>query len=205
METGLRGRTVVVTGATGGLGGAIAHAFATEGAAVALTFHRNQRRAAELAEEVRSTGGRAAVVRFDQSGADAGPRLIADVETQLGAADVIIANAVEWPTNGSEITALRASLTANLVGPLALIDAALGAMRERAFGRIVFVSTDIVEQPMIGPLAYATAKGGLETAARVLAVREARHGVLTNVVHPGFTLTERARTDPRFGEDAITA
>lgn len=205
METGLRDRTVIVTGATGGIGGAIAHAFAAEGAAVALTFHRDQRRAAELVEEIRSTGGRAAAVPFDQSQPDAGARLVGDVESQLGPPDVVIANAVEWPTNGSEIEGLRGSLTANVIGPLALIDAALGRMRERAFGRIVFMSTDIVGQPMAGPLAYATAKGGLETAARVLAVREARYGILTNVVRPGFTLTERVRTDPRFGEDAIAA
>lgn len=68
-------------------------------------------------------------------------------------------------------------------------------MRSLRWGRIVVVSTDIVEQPMAGPLAYAAAKGALETAAaRVLAVREASHGILTNVVRPGFTLTDRALT-----------
>lgn len=64
-------------------------------------------------------------------------------------------------------------------------------------------ATDIVEQPMAGPLAYAVAKGALETAARVLAVREARHGILTNVVRPGFTLTERARTSALLGPAAV--
>ena len=76
-------------------------------------------------------------------------------------------------------------------------------MRAANWGRIVVVSTDIVEQPMAGPLAYATAKGALETAARVLAVREARHGILTNVVRPGFTLTQRALTSASLGPAAV--
>ena len=56
---------------------------------------------------------------------------------------------------------------------------------------------------MAGPLAYATAKGALETAARVLAVREARHGILTNIVRPGFTLTDRALNAPFLGPEAV--
>jgi len=78
-------------------------------------------------------------------------------------------------------------------------------MRAAGWGRVVAVSTDIVEQPMAGPLAYATAKGALETAARVLAVREARHGILTNIVRPGFTLTERALNAPFLGPEAVAA
>jgi 2-hydroxycyclohexanecarboxyl-CoA dehydrogenase len=207
MQTGLSGRTVIVTGASGGLGSAIGRAFAAEHAAAALTFYQNEQRAAEVASSIHTRGGRAAAIRFDQSTADGVPALLQGVEAELGPPDVIVANAVEWPSIDvdGELEALQASLATNLLGPLALVDAALAGMRDRGFGRIVFVSSDVVGQPLPGPLAYATAKGAIETAARVLAVREARYGILTNTVRPGLTLTERVRTNPRFGEAVIAA
>ncbi|WP_341721244.1 SDR family oxidoreductase [Micromonospora sp. FIMYZ51] len=119
---------------------------------------------------------------------------------------MVVVAAVQWPSfDADEIDGLTTSLAVNTVGPAALIDAALPAMRTAGWGRIVAVSTDIVEQPMAGPLAYATAKGALETAARVLAVREARHGILTNIVRPGFTLTDNALNAPFLGPKAVAA
>lgn len=130
--------------------------------------------------------------------------VIEEIAELLGPVSVLIANAVQWPSfDADEIDGLTTSLAVNTVGPAALIDAALPAMRVAGWGRVVAVSTDIVEQPMAGPLAYATAKGALETAARVLAVREARHGILTNIVRPGFTLTDRALNAPFLGSKAV--
>ncbi|MCK2213286.1 SDR family oxidoreductase [Actinomadura sp. ATCC 31491] len=78
-------------------------------------------------------------------------------------------------------------------------------MRAAGWGRVVLISSDVVGQPMPAAATYPAAKGALEAAALVLAVREARHGVLTNVVRPGFTRTERALTHPGFGQEAIDA
>lgn len=190
MDTGLEGRTALVTGASGAIGHAIARGLATEGAAVAVTWHTNQQAAADLVDTIKDQGGQAHAVRLDQSDPTDARRVL----DEAGPVTVLVANAVQWPPfDGDQITDLAASLTANVVGPAALIDAALPAMRAAGWGRIVIVSTDIVEQPLAGPLAYPTAKGAMETAARVLAVREARHGILTNVVRPGFALTDRAR------------
>lgn len=100
---------------------------------------------------------------------------------------------------------LADGLITNTVGTLSLIDAVLPGMRKANWGRLVLISTDIVEQPMPAGMAYPSAKGALETAAKVLAVREARHGILTNVVRPGFTLTERALTTPGLGQQAVDA
>jgi NAD(P)-dependent dehydrogenase (short-subunit alcohol dehydrogenase family) len=132
--------------------------------------------------------------------------VVEQVTTRLGPISVLIANAVQWPAfDADEIDGLTTALAVNAVGPMALIDAALPAMRAAGWGRIVAVSTDIVAQPMPGPLGYATAKGALEAAARVLAVREARHGILTNVVRPGFTLTDKALNAPFLGQEAVAA
>lgn len=70
---------------------------------------------------------------------------------------------------------------------------------------MVTISTDLVDQPMPATAAYTAAKGGLEAATRVWAVREARHGVLCNVVRPGFTLTDKVLRTPGLGQPAVDA
>ncbi|GIF45108.1 SDR family NAD(P)-dependent oxidoreductase [Actinoplanes xinjiangensis] len=206
MNTGIDGRTVLVTGASGAIGRAAALSLAAEGAAVALTYRHHGAAAADTAEKINSSGGTAYAVHWDQTAPDTAPDVFRQITDELGPPTIVVANAVQWPSfDDAEIPGLTASLHANTVGPLALIDAALPAMRAAGWGRIVAVSTDVVAQPMAGPLAYATAKGALETAARILAVREARHGILTNVVRPGFTLTDRALTAPFLGPEAVAA
>jgi 3-oxoacyl-[acyl-carrier protein] reductase len=200
MDTGLHGRTALVTGASGAIGGAIARRLAAEGAAVALAWHTNERAATDLVAAITGQGGKAHAVRLDQRDPASARKALEDA----GPVTILVANAVQWPSfDADEISGLTASLAANVAGPAALIDAALPAMRAAGWGRVVIVSTDIVEQPMAGPLAYPAAKGAMETAARVLAVREARHGILTNVVRPGFTLTDRALTAPFLGPKAV--
>ncbi|BAL88760.1 putative short-chain dehydrogenase [Actinoplanes missouriensis 431] len=206
METGLSDRVALVTGASGAIGRAAAAHLAAEGAAVAVAWHTNQDGAREVVDAITRAGGRALAVHLDQADPATVPGVLDEITGRLGAVAVLVANAVQWPSfDAGEISGLTTSLTVNTVGTAALIDAALPAMRDAGWGRVVVVSTDIVEQPMAGPLAYATAKGALETAARVLAVREARHGILTNVVRPGFTLTDRALTAPFLGPEAVAS
>ncbi len=206
METGLSGTVALVTGASGAIGKAAALHLAAEGAAVALSWRTNHDGVTDVVDAITREGGRACAVRLDHRDPATAPSVIEEITERLGAVTVLVANAVQWPSfDDAEISGLTTSLAVNTVGPLALIDAALPGMRAAGWGRIVAVSTDIVEQPMAGPLAYATAKGALETAARVLAVREARHGILTNVVRPGFTLTDKALNAPFLGPKAVAA
>lgn len=206
MQTGLRNRIAVVTGGSGAIGQAIAHALANEGARVAVAYKSGIDAAESVVSAINADGGAGTAQAFhhDMANEESSTGLVADVSEAFGPPSIIVANAVRWPSPADdEITGLRASLLSNVVGSLAVVDAALPAMRDAGWGRVVMVSTDIVDQPLPGPLAYATAKGALETAATVLAVREARHGILTNTVRPGFTLTERTRSDPRFGQEMI--
>ncbi|MCP3803454.1 SDR family oxidoreductase [Allokutzneria sp. A3M-2-11 16] len=204
MDLGLRDRVVLVTGASGDIGAAIARAFAAEHATLALTWHTNRDRADALVEEITGAGGRAVAVRVDQRDESSVHQAIADVERELGEIDVLVANAVTWPTARTDTReTLIDGLTSNVAGTMATIERALPGMRRAGWGRVVVISTDIVEQPLPAGVAYPAAKAALESAARVLATREARHGVLTNVVRPGFTLTERALTSPGLGQEAV--
>ena len=197
METGLRDKVALVSGGSGAIGRAIARALAAEGAAVAVGWHRARSTAEELAAAITDDGGRAEAVRLDQGDPEALDAALRQVTEALGDVSVLVANAVSWPDPDlAEMARIEASLITNTLGTAALVEATLPMMRSAGWGRVVLISTDIVAQPMPGSLAYAGAKGGLEAAARVLAVREARHGILTNVVRPGFTLTERVRSAP---------
>jgi 3-oxoacyl-[acyl-carrier protein] reductase len=183
VDLKLSGKTALVTGATGEIGSAVARRLAREGAEVLLGYNAGEARARDLATDIQQAGGVAKPLPTPLDG-PIGP--LPDV-------DVLVANAVQWPSFDDERQMMATALATNVAGAFALVDAVLPGMRSRGWGRIVIVSTDIVVQPMPGGVTYPALKGALEAGARVLAVREAGNGVLTNVVRPGFTLSERAR------------
>jgi 2-hydroxycyclohexanecarboxyl-CoA dehydrogenase len=184
VELQLVDRTALVTGATGEIGAAIARRLAQDGATVLLGYHSDEASAASLAAEIEAAGGSARPVPTPLDGP------VAD----LPVVDVLVANAVQWPGRDDDRDAMATELVTNVAGTFAMVDAVLPGMRERGWGCLVLVSTDIVVQPMPLGVTYPAVKGAIEAGARVLAVREARHGVLTNVVRPGFTMSDRAQS-----------
>jgi 3-oxoacyl-[acyl-carrier protein] reductase len=195
VDLGLNGKTVLVTGASSGIGRAIAMAFASEGASVAITFRSNQTGAAATAREIESLGTAAMTLQLDLGDEQSITDVVSEVVASSGPVDVLVNNAVEWPgwPAGGETfetappARLRRSLQANLEGPYLLSRAVAGAMRAKGWGRIVHVSTGLVEDGFAGSTAYTVAKAGLHTLAKVMSCELASSGVLTNVVMAGFT------------------
>lgn len=199
MNLGLAGRRVLVTGGGRGIGRAIALAFVRENARVALTYHED----AASAEETKRRAAPADTLclRLDLASEDS----IADVASQMidrwGGVDVLVNNAVSWPgfPAAGELfeTApkdrFRTSLRANLEGYYLLTRALVGPMRESGWGRIIHVSTGLVEDGFAGASAYVAAKAGLHGLTRTMARELGAAGILTNLVMPGFTLTEGRR------------
>ena len=169
MDLGLRGRGVLVTGGTSGIGRAAAEAVGHEGASVAVTYQGNQRAAAETARAIEEAGGSAMTVRLALEDAESIAAAVDEVVSRWGRLDVLVANAVQWPT----------------------VHAALAPMRSAGWGRIVLISSGVAEEGVPGPSPYGVAKSGLHGLARQLAWDVGRDGILVNVVAAGFTLTER--------------
>ncbi|MEW9527194.1 SDR family NAD(P)-dependent oxidoreductase [Microbispora sp. NPDC049125] len=197
MDLGLSGRTVIVTGASGGIGREIARGFAAEGADVVLTYHRSQTGAERLAKEI---GGRSLVAPYDLDDDEAARGLVGTVLEWSGRIDVLVNNAVHWgaaePDTGGSFEAVpderwRRVIRANVEGALRLSRAVVPSMRERGWGRMVHISSSIAADGMPGGEYYGAAKAALHGFSRSAAFGLGKDGdILSNVVMPGFTRTE---------------
>ena len=197
MDLGLNGKTVLVTGSSSGIGRATAIAFGKEGAQVAVTYHKNQQGAEETAQKVVEAGGKAIVVHYDLADRDSIRSCLESIQTEWDALHVLVNNAVQnehlAPSRKSfeeePIELWEAMLRSSLEGAVYTIQCALPLMRKSGWGRIISVSSDAMDGwPGLG--AYATAKAGLEGLTRTLKVELGPANILSNVVMPGFVLTE---------------
>ncbi|MBC6462150.1 SDR family NAD(P)-dependent oxidoreductase [Actinomadura sp. HBU206391] len=200
MDLGLNGRTVFVTGASGGIGRAIAHAFATEGANVVVGYHAGEDRAREAAARAESLGVKALPLRIDLGDPESIDAAADRALTAFGTVDVLVNNAVEWPSfpapgerfETAPPERMRRSLRANLEGPYLLARALTGQMRAQGWGRIIHVSTGLAVDGFAGSAPYTTPKSGLHGLTRTMSRELARAGVLTNVVMAGFVVGDRS-------------
>ncbi|MEU4561869.1 SDR family NAD(P)-dependent oxidoreductase [Actinoplanes sp. NPDC023936] len=214
MDSSLKDRVVLVTGASTGIGAATARAYGREGAQVALTYRNNPEKAEKVAAEIEAAGGRALVVRLDLEDLSTIEAAAAEVVARWGRIDVLVANAVRWGGDGPPDPSVRfedvplsewqAMISANLIGAAAQVRAVLPSMRSNGWGRIVLISSSVAEEGVPGPGPYGTAKSGLYGMARALAWDAGRDGILVNVVAPGFTLTD-SRPVPKVLTDRIAA
>jgi NAD(P)-dependent dehydrogenase (short-subunit alcohol dehydrogenase family) len=199
METGLRDKVAVVTGASSGIGAATAIAMGREGARVALTYKGNEGAAQEVAERVREAGGESLPIRLALEDPNSIGAAIGEVTDRWGGIDVLVANAVRWPQARADegraealpLSEWQESLRTNLEGTIATINAALPSMRGRGWGRIVLISSSVADEGQPGPNPYGVGKSALWGLARQLAWDVGRDGILVNVIGTGFTVTER--------------
>jgi NAD(P)-dependent dehydrogenase (short-subunit alcohol dehydrogenase family) len=197
MDLGVEGRTVIVTGASGGLGRCIARGFAAEGADVVLTYHNSRDDAERIAKEI---DGRTLLVRYTLDDADAAGALVQAALDWTGRIDVLVNNAVQWggtgPSPERPFEAVPdddwlAVLRANIEGAVRLSRTVAPVMRERRWGRLVHISSSIARDGMAGAEYYATAKAALHGFSRSAAFALGRDGdILSNVVMPGLTRTD---------------
>lgn len=184
----LTGKTALVTGASGGIGGAIAEALHGAGAQVALSGTRE----GPLRELADKLGERAHVVPADLSDPEAPAKLLKDAAEAMGSVDVLVNNAGITRDN----LFMRMSdeewaqvLEVNLTGVFRLSRAALRGMMKARWGRIVNITSVVGATGNPGQGNYAAAKAGLVGMSKSLAYEVASRGITVNCVAPGFIAT----------------
>jgi 3-oxoacyl-[acyl-carrier protein] reductase len=182
-------RVALVTGASGGIGRAIALRLAAEGALLALGYGSRPGPAEELAAEIAAVGGNAVAFGADLGTADGPGRLVDEVERELGQVAILIANAGRGRRQTLEelsIEEFDRTLAVNLRAPFLLAQRTLPGMAERGFGRVLFISSVAAfTGGIVGPH-YASSKAGLHGLTHYLAGRSAPSGVTVNALAPAL-------------------
>jgi 3-oxoacyl-[acyl-carrier protein] reductase len=197
MDLELAGKVAFVTGGSGGIGRAIAKAFAAEGAAVALTYHQHEVAAKQVTDEITGRGGTALPVSLDLTLAASIRSAVQRVVDAWGGVDTLVVNAS--PAAGPSpdpkrfedvpVPAWQGQLRAEVEGAFHLTQAVVPLMRAQHCGRLVFISASVVGRGFPGEEAYIASKLALHGLSRTLATEVYADGVLCNVVAPGPTIT----------------
>lgn len=199
----LDGLVCLVTGASRGIGRAIAMAASGAGADVALNYYRSEQAAANLADQLTDRGGRCLIVQADVSDAFQVDNMFNYIERHLGAVDLLVNNAgvafkgLLTDTGDDDWERL---IGVNLTGPFLCSRRALPSMIKKRFGRIVNIAS---MQGICGGScegAYAASKGGLIALSKSLAGEVGPSGVTVNAIAPGPVLTDMLRADLDEGE-----
>jgi 3-oxoacyl-[acyl-carrier protein] reductase len=160
-----------------------------------MVARRRQVLEEEAANIVKETGAAVLPLQGDVSRPDEAQRLVAAVAEKLGPVDILVANAGGPPSTSFESTTeeqYRAALELNLMASVRLARAVVPGMRQRRWGRVVFLSSIAAKQPIAGLILSNTARAGLLGFAKSLANEVARDNVLVNTVLPGHFDTPRA-------------
>jgi 3-oxoacyl-[acyl-carrier protein] reductase len=196
----LSDRVALVTGASRGIGRAVALTLAAAGADVAVNYRRQEAAAGEVAAAVRATGRRAIAVRADVSDRVAVAAMIGRIEAELGAVDVLVNNAGIAIIRGvDDLTEAEfdLTLTVNLKSAFLCTQAVLPGMRARRWGRIVNISSGAARGAGGIGVHYNASKAGMEGLTRGYAARLVKEGITVNAVAPSLIDTDmmNARRD----------
>jgi len=188
----IAGKTVVITGASSGIGAAIARRLAASGAAMVLGARRTDRLDA-LVAEIEAAGGKALAVAADVTGPDSMEALVAAAVARFGRIDVLVNNAGIMPISRLDIldiNAWDAMIDTNIKGVLYAIAAALPRMKAQKSGHIIAISSVAGHKVNGGSAVYAATKHAVRVIAEALRQEVTADGIRVTIVSPGATESE---------------
>jgi len=197
----LEGQRAIITGASSGIGEAIARAFAKAGACVIVNYRSGREDAERIASEIEAGGGKAIPLQADVSEPDGCRRLFDAADEQLGGVDILIANAGiqrDAPFAEMSLEDWRKVIDLNLTGQFLCAQHAvrrfrgqgMDSSRSRALGKIIFTSSVHQTIPWAGHVNYAAAKGGLKLLMETMAQELAAEKIRVNAIAPGAIKTD---------------
>lgn len=202
----LKQKVAIVTGASDGIGRAIAERLAQDGATVVVNYGKSADKAGQVVAGIEAKGGKAVAVRADMSKAGDAGRLVTDTVKTFGRLDILVNNAGMFmfkPLADTTEDEFDRMFALNTKGPYFALQEAAKVIHEG--GRIVNISTDGTHIGFGGATAYLGSKGALEQFTKGLAHELAPRGVTVNTVSPGYTVTAMLPANPSFrqlGEQA---
>jgi 3-oxoacyl-[acyl-carrier protein] reductase len=195
MSKFLANKTALVTGASRGIGRAIAKRLAADGAHVFVHYNQSSRAAEELIAEIEQAGGSAEAVAANLEDTESTDRLVATVKDRLGnrKLDVLVNNAGiidQAPLGEKDISGLERLLAVNVRAPYQVTSGLVGALADDA--RVLFTSSIVAKAVIGGATAYALTKGAIDTLTRYLAAELGERGIRVNAIAPGAIDTDMA-------------
>jgi len=202
----LAGKVAIVTGASNGIGRAIAERLAQDGATVVVNYGKSADKAKAVVAGIVSRGGNAVAIQTDMSKVSDARRLVRETVQRFGRLDILVNNAGMFmykPLVETTEEEFDRMFALNAKGPYFALQEAAKVIEDG--GRIVNISTDGTHIGFAGATVYLGSKGALEQFTKGLAHELASKGVTVNTVSPGFTDTAMMPADPAFrqtGEQA---
>lgn len=194
MDLGLKGKSVLVTAASKGLGKASALAFANEGAMVTIASRHLEELKRAAADIEASSGQKVTTVQMDVTREEDIAHAVRTAVEAGGGLDVLVTNA-GGPPAGSfdqfDDQAWTKAFELNLLSAIRLIRASQPHMRSQGAGRIVTITSSTVKQPLPNMILSNTIRAGVQALAKSLAMELAKDGILVNTVAPGRIMTDR--------------
>ena len=206
MNHDLSKRVALVTGASRGLGAAMARKLGACGARVGVNYFGSPEKARRVVEDIRRGGGEAEAFKADVRDEGQVERLVRDAQQRFGPIDILVINATgPQPFIKLEELNWRACLDQLeffVKSPLILTKAVVGGMKQRRHGRIINIGSEVFDRGVAEFSNYVSAKGAQLGLTRSWAMELAKHGITVNLVAPGWIPTERHINDPQEAKDA---
>jgi 3-oxoacyl-[acyl-carrier protein] reductase len=197
VDLGLRGAPAAVAGASRGLGFAVAMELAREGADVAICARTQEAADAAAASIAGTTGATVVPVAADMASPEGPAHFVEAATGALGGLQIVVANAGGPPSLSAtefDEAAWHAALQGNLLSSVRMATASLPFLRRRLWGRVLFITSWGVKQPLAMLALSNAARSGATAYAKTLAGEVAAEGITVNCLMPGYTLTDRMRS-----------
>lgn len=209
MQINLKGKVVVVTGSSRGIGAGIAKALGMHGANVIVNYNNSQEKAKEVLEEIKKNGGDGLIFKADVRNAAEVNEMVDTAYNKFNRIDVLVNNAnINFPVKPFvELTweEIQAKILGEMQALYNCSQAVLKYMLKNKSGKLIFISSGLSRSPGYGFAAHAAAKSAVDGIAKVMALELGPSGITVNVIGPGLIKTDATANQPAEMHEQIAA